>query len=68
MMAYGGEEEQPHSIINSAIIRDEWSASRSGCFIPRERGSCSHRVEGYVGPSACLDILEKKRKLFPGRK
>lgn len=60
MMAYGGAEEQPHLVINSAIVRGEQSASRSGRFIPREGGSCSHRVEDYVGPGAFLDILEKK--------
>ena len=68
MMAYAGAEAQIHSNIKSVIGRDESSVSRSGCFIPMEKGSCSHRVGGYVGPSASLDISEKKGKPFHGRK
>jgi hypothetical protein len=38
-----------------------WSASRSGHFIPRERASGTHGIGGWVGPSAVLDALVKRK-------
>jgi len=44
-----------------ALDGDEWSASRPGCFTPRERDSGTHRIEGYVAPRATLDTMSKRK-------
>jgi hypothetical protein len=46
--------------LTSALGRGEWSASRPGRFIPRERFSGMHLVGGWVGSTACLDAMAKK--------
>jgi hypothetical protein len=46
-------------------IRDldggEWSDSRLGHFTPRERAPGTHWIGGWVGPSAGLDAVVKKK-------
>jgi hypothetical protein len=38
----------------------EWSASRSGRFIPRERAPGTHWIGGWVVPTAVLDAVVKR--------
>jgi hypothetical protein len=51
-----------HSL-TSALDRGEWSASRPGCFTPRERPPVTHWIGGWVGPRAVLDAAVVKRKI-----
>jgi hypothetical protein len=45
----------------------EWSASRPGRFTPGERAPGTHWIEGWVGPRASLDDVEKRKFLaLPG--
>jgi hypothetical protein len=73
MMAYGGEEAQPHSIKNSAIGRGELSASRSGRFIPNESGSCNHtRAPAPIWTFwkrgvNCFPVEKRSKLLYLGR-
>jgi len=50
-----------HAFLTSALERSEWSASRPGYFTPRERAPGTHWIGGWVGPSASLDAMEKRK-------
>jgi hypothetical protein len=45
----------------------EWSASRLGRFTPKERAPGTHWVGGWVGPSAGLDTVSKRKFPSPRR-
>jgi hypothetical protein len=45
----------------------EWSASRPGRFIPRERVPGSHWLGGWVGPRAVLDAVVMRKITSPHR-
>jgi hypothetical protein len=49
-----------HSLI-SALDRSEWSASRLGCFTPRETAPDTHWIGSWVGPRADLDAMVKRK-------
>jgi hypothetical protein len=50
-----------------ALAGGEWSASRPGCFTPRERAPGIHWLGGWVDPRAGLDDVEKRKLLIlPG--
>jgi hypothetical protein len=49
-----------HSL-TSALDRCEWSASRPGRFIPRDRAPGIHWIGGWVGPRAILDAVVKRK-------
>jgi len=56
----------------SALDGGEWSASRSGRFTLRERAPGTHRIWGWVGPSAVLEAVVKRKipatlKFFVGK-
>jgi hypothetical protein len=59
--------------LTSVLDGGEWSASRSGRFIPGEGASGTHWMGGWVGPRAGLDRVKKSkisfscRELNPGR-
>jgi hypothetical protein len=55
-----------HSL-TSALDGGEWSASRPGCFTPRERAPDTHLIEGWVSPRAVLDAVVKRKILSPRR-
>jgi hypothetical protein len=55
-----------HSL-TSALHEGEWSASRPGRFIPRERAPGTHWIGGCVGPRAVLDAVVKRIILSPRR-
>jgi hypothetical protein len=44
---------------SSALDGGEWSASRPGRFIPRERANGNHWIGGWVGPRTCVDTVVK---------
>jgi hypothetical protein len=48
-----------HSL-TSALDGSEWSASRPGRFIPRERALDTHWIGGWVGPGAVLGVVMKR--------
>jgi hypothetical protein len=50
-----------HSL-TSALDGGEWSASRSGRFILRERALGTHWIGGWVGPRAGPDAVAKRKK------
>jgi hypothetical protein len=45
--------------LTSALAGGEWSASRSGCFVPDKQAPYIHSIGGWVGPRAGLDNTEK---------
>jgi hypothetical protein len=47
----------------SELVRGEWSASRSGRFIPGEIAPGTHWIGGWVGPRTGLDDVEKTKIL-----
>jgi hypothetical protein len=49
-----------HSI-TSALDGGEWSASRSGHFIRREKAPDTKWIGGWVGPRAVLEAVVKRR-------
>jgi hypothetical protein len=60
-------EVQIHTFFNSALVGDESSASRPGCFTPRGEKPNSHWIGGLMDPIASLDDVEKRKILtLPG--
>jgi hypothetical protein len=49
-----------HSL-TSALDGGEWSASRLGRFISRERAPGTHWIGGWVGSRAVLDAVVKRK-------
>jgi len=47
--------------LTSALDGGEWSASRFGRFIPRERAPGIHWIGCWVGPRADLDKVAKRK-------
>jgi hypothetical protein len=46
MKIYGGVDVQIHVFLNLELVGNEWSASRSGHFTPRERAPGTHWIGG----------------------
>jgi hypothetical protein len=64
MKMYVEVDVQMHIFLTSALVGGEGSASRPGRFTPGR-----HWIEGWVGPTAGLDNVEKIRFLtLPGLK
>jgi hypothetical protein len=47
--------------LTSALVGDEWSASRLGRLTPGERAPDTHWVGRRVGPRAGVDDVEKRK-------
>jgi hypothetical protein len=62
-----GVEVYRHSFLTSALEGCEWSVTRPGRFIPRERTPGTPWIGGYVGPRAGLDAVEKRKIHSPHR-
>jgi hypothetical protein len=62
MKTYGGVDVQIHVFLTSALVGDEWSASRPGRFTLGQRAG-THLKGRWVGSRAGLGDV-KKRKLF----
>jgi hypothetical protein len=66
MKAYCGVDVQIHIFLTSALV-GEWSASRLGRLTPEERAPRTHLIGGWMGPTAGLDDMEKRKLLtLPG--
>jgi hypothetical protein len=67
MKASGGVDVYIHIFLTLALAGGEWSASRPGCFIRRERAPGTHWIGGWLGPRTGLDDVEKRKFLtLPG--
>jgi hypothetical protein len=55
------------SFLTSALVGGEWSVSRPGRFIPRERAPGTHWIGSWVRLRAGLDGVEKTEISFPSR-
>jgi hypothetical protein len=53
--------------LTSVLDGGEWSASRPGRFIPRERTPGTHWIGSWVGPTAVLDTVVKRKIPSPRR-
>jgi hypothetical protein len=67
MKTYCGVKVNLHAFLNLALDGSEWSASRPGRFIPGERVHDTHWIGGWVGPSAGLDTVVKRKITIPCR-
>jgi hypothetical protein len=67
MKTHWGVEIQLHGFLTSNLEGGEWSASRPGRFIPRERAPGAHWIGGWVGPRAVLDAVVKRKIPSPHR-
>jgi hypothetical protein len=54
-------EVQLHIFLTSALYGGEWSVSRPGRFKPGGRSSDVYWIGGWVGPTAGLDVVEKRK-------
>jgi hypothetical protein len=63
MKGYGGVDVSIHIFLTSALGGGEWSASRPCRFTAGERAPGAHWIEVWVGPTASMDDVEK-RKFF----
>jgi hypothetical protein len=60
MKTYGGVDLQTQIFLTSALVGDEWSASRPYCFAPG-----THFIGGWVDPRAGLDDMVKWKFFDP---
>jgi hypothetical protein len=60
MKAYGGVDVWIHVFLKSALVRGDWSASRSSRFTSAEKGPGTHWTGGCVSPRTGLDDVEKR--------
>jgi hypothetical protein len=67
MKTYWGVGVYLHALLNSALDGGEWSASSPGRFAPSDTAPCTHRIGGWVGPSAVLDRVVKRKIPSPRR-
>jgi hypothetical protein len=67
MKTYGGVDLWIHVFLNSALVEDEWSASRPGRLTPEETAPGTHWIGGWVGLRADLyDVTNRKFLTLPG--
>jgi hypothetical protein len=67
MKACGQVDLQIHIFLTSPLVGGEWSASRTGRFIPGERVPGTHWIGGWVDSRTGLDDVEKRKFLtLPG--
>jgi hypothetical protein len=45
----------------TSALGGEWSASRPSCFTPREKAPSTHWIGGWVGHTAILDAVVKRK-------
>jgi hypothetical protein len=61
MKAYWGVEYSPTHSLTSALDGGEWSASRPGRFTCKETAPVTHWIGGWVGLTAVLDAVVKRK-------
>jgi hypothetical protein len=67
MKTYAGVDVYVHVFLTSALVRDDWSASRLGRFTVRERAPGIRCIGMWMSPRAWLDDVEKRKFLtLPG--
>jgi hypothetical protein len=59
MKTYGVVDVLNQVLLTSALVGDEWSASRPGRFYPGERAPGTHWTVSWMDPRAGLDDMEK---------
>jgi hypothetical protein len=59
MTTYVREDVQIRIFLTSALVADEWSASRPCLFTPSESVLDTHWIGSWVGPRDGLDDMEK---------
>jgi hypothetical protein len=64
MKTYGGVDVWIHVFLTSALDGGERSSSHPGHITPGERATGTHWIEGWVGPRAGLNDVER-RKILP---
>jgi hypothetical protein len=67
MKTYWGVEVQLLAFLTSKLDEDEWSASRTGRFTPRERVPDTHWIGDWMGPRAVLYAVVKRKTYSPHR-
>jgi hypothetical protein len=67
MKSYWGNGGALHSFLTSTLGGSDWSASRPGRIIPRERALGTHWIGGSVGITAGLDAVVKRKIPSPCR-
>jgi hypothetical protein len=60
-------EMQLHTFSISTLDGTEWLASSPGRFTPVERVAGTHRIRGFVGPSAGMSAVEMWKSLAIAR-
>jgi hypothetical protein len=65
MNTYGEVDVEIHAFLTSALVGDEWSASRPSRFTPWDRVTGTHYIGGWVGPRTGLDDVQKRKNLAP---
>jgi len=50
-----------------ALDGGEWSVACPSCFTPRERAPSTCWIRGWVGPTAVLDMVVKRKFPAPAR-
>jgi hypothetical protein len=60
MKAYGGVDIYIQIFLTSALVGGQWSASRTGRFIPWERARGTHWRGGWMDHRAGLDNVENR--------
>ena len=61
MKEYGRVEAQLHSLFTSGLDERMWLSTCPDSFARREKNPGNHRIEGWVGPTAGLDVLHNRK-------
>lgn len=65
MKTYGEIEVKFHSFFTMVLYGDEWTTSRSRCFIPGERAPDTLWIGGCMCSIASLDLMLKENISAP---
>jgi hypothetical protein len=65
MKAYWGSGGTARNILDIGTRWEEWSASRTSQFNPRERNTVTHCIGGWVGTITGLDVVVKRKTPSP---
>jgi hypothetical protein len=67
MKTWGEVDVQIQVFLTLTLVGGELSASSPGCFTRGETGSCTHWTGNWLGPSAGVDDVQKRKILtLPG--
>jgi len=61
----GGVHKHIHPWLTSALDVNMWPNSRPCRFTSKGKQTCTHWVEGWVGPTAGLDACGEEKNLLP---